>query len=639
MTAFTLLAKLLLDKSDFDEKLNMAGELAWKVGSAIGTTLKVAGTVAAAGIGAAATGIATLTRQAVDGYANFEQLVGGVETLFGTGGMGLQEYADSVGKTVTAAKGEFERLQGAQETVLANADKAYETAGLSANAYMETVTGMSGSLIQSLEGDTVKAAEYANMAIIDMSDNANKMGSNIQSIQNAYSGFAKGNYTMLDNLKLGYGGTKTEMERLILDAEKLDSSFSAARDANGDLAMSYSDVIDAIHIVQTDMRITGTTAKEASTTIQGSLGAMTAAWQNLITGFGREDVDLGDLVDNVISTAETLLENLIPVVDRILGSIGDALTKLVPIVAQKLPEILNMLIPVFLDNLPVIIDGILQLLQAVLDQLPMLIEILVPALVQMTVQIIAMLIEHLPEILEALWNAIVSILETFGILEWVENVWHDISNFVSSIPDWIDKNVIQPILSFFTNLWDGIVKVWETVSTWFQENVIQPVVDFFSGLFDSVIQIFTDMWDGIVNIFSGAAQWFYDHVISPIANFFSDLWDSVSGFIGGLFGGGAEVNVNTNAPHLARGGVLERGQIGFLEGDGAEAVVPLDQNEKWIRAVADDMASELKGVGTGVANNVNINVYPREGQDEQSIADEVNRRLWQSLSSMEVAYG
>ena len=187
-----------------------------------------------------------LTKQAVSAYSNYEQLVGGVETLFGAGGRSLEKYAEDMGVTGEEARDSWNQLMRSQNTVLKNAQNAYKTAGLSANEYMETVTSFSASLLQSLGGDTEKAAKYADMAIIDMSDNANKMGTSMESIQNAYQGFAKQNYTMLDNLKLGYGGTKSEMERLVLDAEKLDSTFKATRDANGDLAMSYADIVDAI---------------------------------------------------------------------------------------------------------------------------------------------------------------------------------------------------------------------------------------------------------------------------------------------------------------------------------------------------------------------------------------------------------
>lgn len=244
-------------------------------------------------------------------YAQYEQLVGGVDTLFKNSSKKVKEYASN----------------------------AYKTAGMSANEYMETVTSFSASLLQSLENDTEAAAEYANMAITDMSDNANKMGTSMEMIQNAYNGFAKQNYTMLDNLKLGYGGTKEEMERLLVDADKLSDSFNLQVDASGALVYSYADIVDAIHIVQTEMGITGTTAKEAGTTIQGSVGSMKAAWTNLVTGLGDENANIEQLFDDLVVTitgdgTETnlgVLGTVIPrvkiIFEKLTGAIKDKLAE------------------------------------------------------------------------------------------------------------------------------------------------------------------------------------------------------------------------------------------------------------------------------------------------------------------------
>ena len=242
------------------------------------------------GVKALSGAIKSLIGGAVENYGDFEQLVGGVETLF----------KDSAGIVQNYAK------------------EAYKTAGLSANDYMETVTSFSASLLQSMGNDTQAAAEKANRAITDMSDNANKMGTDMQSIQNAYQGFAKQNYTMLDNLKLGYGGTKEEMQRLLTDAEKLSG-------IKYDLS-SYADIVDAIHVVQTEMGITGTTAKEAATTIQGSAAAAKAAWTNLTTGLGDENADLSKLLLTFGESVATAAKNIIPRIQQTLAGIGNALT-------------------------------------------------------------------------------------------------------------------------------------------------------------------------------------------------------------------------------------------------------------------------------------------------------------------------
>lgn len=315
------------------------------------------------GIKAVASGIKSLISGAIKGYGKSEQLVGGVETLFGS----------------------------SADTVIKNAENAYKTAGLSANAYMETVTSFSASLLKSMGNDTEAASKKADQALTDMSDNANKMGSDMQSIQNAYQGFAKQNYTMLDNLKLGYGGTKEEMERLIADANALNA---AQGNYTNYSIESYADIVDAIHTVQTEMGITGTTALEASTTIEGSIGAMKAAYQNFVTGLGDQNADIGALTEELIQTAGTVAENVLPVIENVIKNIAetvkkqgpDMITKFVAYATEKLPEVLKLgiqlivsLVKGLAQNLPELLRGTLALVDAIisafLDSLPDIIEV------------------------------------------------------------------------------------------------------------------------------------------------------------------------------------------------------------------------------------------------------------------------
>lgn len=281
-SVFEIFAKLGLDSSDFDKGLDNAKSTLSNMGSAVGSGLGTIAKIGTAAVATASAGIAALGTMAVKGYADYEQLTGGVETLFKTSSNAVMDYANN----------------------------AYKTAGLTANDYMETVTGFSASLISSLDGDTAKAAEIANMSITDMSDNANKMGTDIESIKTAYQGFAKQNYTMLDNLKLGYGGTKQEMERLLADAEKLTGQ-------KYDIS-NFSDIAEAIHAIQTEMDITGTTAKEAGSTISGSVASMKSAWDNLVVGLADGNADLGQLIDNVVTSAETAFNNILPVAEQAL---------------------------------------------------------------------------------------------------------------------------------------------------------------------------------------------------------------------------------------------------------------------------------------------------------------------------------
>lgn len=300
--------------------------------------LAAAGTVAAAGVGVAATAVAALTKQAVAGYAETEQLRGGVETLF-------KESAS---------------------TIEAYANEAYKTAGLSANEYMETVTGFSASMLASLGGDTAAAAEMADMAITDMADNANKMGTDISMIQNAYQGFAKQNYTMLDNLKLGYGGTKEEMQRLLDDASKLSGM-------EFDIS-SFADITEAIHIVQEEMDIAGATAAEAESTISGSAAAMKSAWTNLVAGLADENANVDQLLDNFLSSVDVAAGNVLPIIQKTLSSIGSVLSergpdmvasgavllaklgmgivKAIPGIIAKIPEIVVAIVEAFKENGP-----------------------------------------------------------------------------------------------------------------------------------------------------------------------------------------------------------------------------------------------------------------------------------------------
>ena len=333
--------------------------------SVFGDVLKanLLGSSIVSGIKAVASGIKSLISGAIEGYGEYEQLVGGVETLFGS----------------------------SADTVIKNAENAYKTAGLSANAYMETVTSFSASLLQSMGNDTEAAAKKADLALTDMSDNANKMGTDMQSIQNAYQGFAKQNYTMLDNLKLGYGGTKEEMQRLIDDANALNA---AQGNYTNYSIESYADIVDAIHTVQTEMGITGTTALEASTTVEGSINSMKAAYQNFVTGLGDQNADIGALTEELIQSAGNVAKNVLPVIESVVKNIAetvreqgpDMITRFVAYATEKLPEVLKLgiqlivsLVKGLAQNLPELLRGTLALVDAIisafLDSLPDIIEV------------------------------------------------------------------------------------------------------------------------------------------------------------------------------------------------------------------------------------------------------------------------
>lgn len=462
MNLFELFVKIGADTTEANKGIDEVGQKTSGLGEKLKSGLATAGKVAVAGVAAGATAIGALGTKAVAAYADYEQLVGGVETLF----------------------------KDSQDQVMDYANNAYKTAGLSANEYMETVTSFSASLLQSLDGDTSAAADKANLAITDMSDNANKMGTDMTSIQNAYQGFAKSNYTMLDNLKLGYGGTQAEMERLLADAEKISG-------IKYDIS-SYADIVDAIHVVQTEMGITGTTAEEAASTIQGSFGMMKSAWQNLVTGMADPDQDLGVLVGNFTDSVVIAGNNLIPRIQELLPRIVEATTSLIGTVSEQLPAILGTVLPSLVEGATNLVTGLMAALPSVLsvlaDVAPTVINTLVPALIELLPQITQTgidvivslaqgIADALPELIPAAAEAIAEIARILTdpdnlsavidaaleiILALVDGFMDAIPTLIEVIPDIIANLVtaiivnapklIEASIALILSLADGLIK-------------------------------------------------------------------------------------------------------------------------------------------------------------------------------------
>ena len=512
----------------FDTKLDSSGvesgvsALGGKLSGVMGTALKGTGVA----IGAAVAGVSALTKSSLDAYADFEQLTGGVETLFKTSADKVMQYAD----------------------------EAYKSAGLSANEYMETVTSFSASLLQGLGGDTDLAADVANQAIIDMSDNANKMGSDMASIQNAYQGFAKQNFTMLDNLKLGYGGTKEEMQRLLDDAEKLQKEKFGV-DVEYDMN-NFADVIQAIHTVQEEMDIAGTTSKEAATTIQGSLGMMKGAWQNLVTGLGDENADLDGLIDNFIQSVITVGENIMPEVEKILTGIGEMVTTMLPEVINMIPDLINSVLPgiiesasnlvttlctAIIDNAPTLIDSALQLVltltDALLQNLPMLIECGLQAIVQLALGIAQALPTLIPTIVEVILTIVTYLIENIDLLVdaaiaiitgLAEGLINALPVLIEKAPEIIEKLVIA-LVNNVPKLLEAAVKVIETLATGLITNVPK--------LLAKIPQIMTSLKNGFLNLCSGFADVgknIIDGLWNGIQNGWNWLTDKVSSLAKGL---------------------------------------------------------------------------------------------------------
>lgn len=706
MELFKIFGRIALKgQEETEDGLDSVAGKASGVGQAL---LKGIGTFAkwgAAAATAAATATAALVKSAVTAYSDYEQLVGGVETLFKDSASEVQKYAAN----------------------------AYQTAGLSANEYMETVTGFSASLLQSLDGDTKAAAEKANVAITDMSDNANKMGTSMESIQNAYQGFAKQNYTMLDNLKLGYGGTKEEMQRLLEDAEKLSGQ-------KFDLS-SYADIVDAIHVVQTEMGITGTTAKEAATTIQGSVNMTKAAWQNLVVGIADDTQNFDVLVNNFVESVTTAGNNILPRVEIALKGVGTLVEKLAPIIAKTVPNIVSTTLPSMIkagtSMIRALLDGLLkavpelipcfknivnQLISVIVTNLPMILN----AAVTIAGAIVSGLVEALPDILDAgieliqslaqgLTTGIPTILSTAitivsqlastliqnvpqivqtgiqlllglanGILQAVPQLLQElpgiitqmVENILSCIPMIIEcgielltslvdalPQIIQSIVAVLPQIINGII---EALLGHIDE-IIQAGIKLLVALIDALPQIIDTICKALPQIIEAITGALLEHlddmiyagvdlfmalitnlaeiknalaskmpeiiasIVRAIGECLGEMWEAGKRLMNKLWQGLKEVapniaswfkdflhnlfiqdvnvqvdtsslkssatakitNKSTSARKHAKGGVVEKGEIALLEGDGAEAVVPLHQNRMWISRVAQDMKNAL----------------------------------------------
>lgn len=365
-------------------------KLVTTIGTGLANAAKIGAKVIATSTAAAAAAVTVLVKKSTDAYGNFEQLEGGVETLF----------------------------KGSKNVIMRYADSAYKTAGLSANRYMGTVTSFSRSLLQSLGGDTEKASQYANRAIVDMADNANKMGNNIENIRNAYAGFARQNYMMLDNLRLGYSGTKEEMRRLIADASKLTDVQKELNVTVKDGDLSFGNIVNAISVVQKQMGITGTTAAEAEHTIQGSFNALKAAWENLLTDFGKKDFAsiAQESVGEVVNAGITYLGNIMPVAINTVRALAQSIEIIIPELVEKMPEQLNEFLPeviqvawlivstlgrTLLENTPSLIENGITLLSALVITFVNNIPQFVNFIVQMIKEMRKSLIGSSPKLIAA----------------------------------------------------------------------------------------------------------------------------------------------------------------------------------------------------------------------------------------------
>lgn len=513
--------------ANFGKAEDNAGEKTTRLGDIIkGNLISSAITSGIKALGSAikqvGSAVLDVGKQALESFANNEQLIGGVETLF----------KDSAG------------------TVENYANNAYKTAGLSANEYMETVTSFSASLLQSLNGDTAKSAQVADMAITDMSDNANKMGTDMTMIQNAYQGFAKQNYTMLDNLKLGYGGTKEEMQRLLSDAQKITG-------IKYDIS-NLNDVYQAIHVIQGELGITGTTAKEASTTIQGSIASMKSAWQNMLTGIATGNSEnIGNLVNNLTDSVITAGQNIIPRVQEIINGVVAMLPQIIEKINENLPMLLEsggQIFQTLLNGINSVIPNIgytafyiiNQFLTGIISNLPLILEMGINLLTEL----ITGLSQTLPDLIPVAINSIITIVETLLdnidmiidagiqlILSLAEGLMNALPGLIDKIPVIIDKlinaitnnlpKILEMGITLIIKLAEGLIKAIPQLISKIPE-IITSLVNGFKNYFSNMSEIGKNLvrgiWEGIKN----AKDW----LIGKVKEWCGNILDGIKSFFG-----------------------------------------------------------------------------------------------------------
>ena len=543
-----------------------------------------------------------------------EVIMGGLNAIK-DGMVAITKAAVSFGKEVVMAYADFEQLEGGVEklygkdalAVVENAQNAFKTAGLSANEYMETVTSFSASLISSLGGDTAEAAKLADRAIRDMSDNANTFGTDIQSIQNAYQGFAKGQYNMLDNLKLGYGGTKSEMERLVKDAEKLNSSFKAQRTANGELALSFDDIVRAIGIVQDDMKITGTTAREASGTISGSLDSLKSSFQNLLIGLGTSNADIDNLLGNVVESFQNVVTNIQPIIERLIDYIPGIIGAVIPVLQSMAPELLttavglfngfiNAIIGVLPDLVPVAIDAINLLAGTLIQNLPTIIDagiMLIVSLINGFADALPVLIAQAPKIISTLATAIINNLPT--IISAGARIIQSLINGIISMAGSLPQIILDVMLSLKESFTGGI----DAAKQWGSD----LITNFANGIAENV----KNVWENVKSAMQGVRDLM--HFSEPDKGPLKDF--------------------STYAPDMMRT---------FAQGIKKNQHLVTDAASQAMQGVSSAMS-----VGSGTSNaynygGFNISIYQQPGQSTDALVDELMYKMQNRIDSRRAVF-
>lgn len=600
-----------LDQAESTTKSKLSG----LTGAAKAAGLAAAG-VAASAAAAATSAVTAVTAKAVDLYSTYEQTIGGVETLFGD----------------------------AADAVIANSDRAFQNAQISAEQYMSQATSFSASLIQSLAGDTAAAADYADRAIMSMADNANKMGTSIESIQNAYQGFAKeANYRLLDNLKLGYGGTKTEAERLIQDASQMTEEMEKLGVVVDADSLDFANLVNAIAVVQEHLGIAGTSVSEAYNTIAGSQNMLKASVQDLVRGLADPNADIGKLFDNMANSAMTFGKNIGKTILRTLPNVANAVSKLVSELVKKLPEIMNQVLPPLMDaivgltndllaQLPTITDGFIklttQVIMAIAQQLPTLLQ----TLTQSLMGIIAILLT--PDNLNLMMQAGFELL--LGLVKAIPLI---LTAVVEALPD-----LIMGIVDWLTSP-DTCIIMFEAMKQLLIA-LVEAIPTILGALFEAFKKLFTSLWDRLKTIFFKFAQDFGKGLANALIGAFNSVIGFLEDFINApirLINGiidvlndipGVEISALSEItlgriPELAKGGFTNGTTPAIIGEAGPEVVIPLTRSDTWAKALATQLAAEFNAEGFSGAQTVNV--YMTNEINNKLDIDEISRELVTSI--------
>lgn len=483
-----------------------------KIGDGIKNKLGIAAKAGVAAVAAVGTATVAIGKTALDAYSNYEQLVGGIDTLFKASSGKMQQYAAN----------------------------AYQTAGVSANRYMEISTSFAAALISSLGGNTEAAADMANTAITDMSDNANKMGTSLETVQEAYMSLSRGNYEMLDSLKLGYGGTKAELERLLSDAEEFSAAQGKVRDFSVD---SYSDIVEAIHIVQDEMGITGTTAEEAATTIEGSVNMAKAAWDNWLAGLGNEDVDMEGLTDQLVQSVVTAGENIIPRVGQIMTTLGQTVADYAPGVGLYLRDAL-------INVLPEAVQGPMRDAFAGVDKVVGKLE-----------SVFNDNLKPAADAADSVFSAISSSVKTFGdsvndlVLPAIDQLSPAFNDFFGAI------QAAQPLLEFIADIIGGALAAAISVAIKLFAAITEVVAFVITG--------FAQLYENISGFVTGVVQFFtvdLPNAIDALVQWFAQLPGNIAGFLSTVIADVAAWVANMASNAVSAGSRFVSGIADFMSG-------------------------------------------------------------------------